>query len=35
MNMICHSVYFQRRAMEIVYQTAKKPMQLRAQFFGN
>ena len=33
--MIRHSVYFQRSAMEIVYQTAKKPMQIRTQFFGN
>jgi hypothetical protein len=35
MNMIRHSVYLQRRALEIIYQTTQKPMQLRTQFFGN
>jgi len=33
--MIRHSVYFQRSAMEIVYETAKKRMQFRTQFFGD
>jgi hypothetical protein len=33
--MICHSIYFQWSAIEIIYQAAKKPMQLRTQFFGN
>ena len=33
--MIRHSVDCQRRAVQILYQAAKKAMQVRPQFFGN
>jgi hypothetical protein len=35
MNMIGHAIYFQWRAIEVVNQPAKKPMEIRAQFVSN